>query len=255
MGAERLAKYGRTDTGIKYNCLKNPCQSTSDPIVDLDECLKYKHCYVSPGKQCLTKAELNVKKPNEKNVGDDLKKLLLEKNETDDQVNGVNGRFFNQGSTNPFGPQGLNFMSQNCNPFPLGCNINPNNPLSVLEAIRPPVDIPYCQRIACNPSQPVFELDRTACLKNPGCYYDDELATLRSFLGEQVMPGVPACQLVVAAQSSVTWKVAAGVTPGAAIAAGAAAGAAAWPSAPHSSFAGATKSALLATVWLSAAPC
>jgi len=195
--AERLAKYGRTDTGIKYNCLKNPCQSTSDPIVDLDECLKYKHCYVSPGKQCLTKAELNVKKPNEKNLVDDLKKLLLEKNETDDQVNGVNGRFFNQGSTNPFGPQGLNFMSQNCNPFPLGCNINPNNPLSVLEAIRPPVDIPYCQRIACNPSQPVFELDRTACLKNPGCYYDDELATLRSFLGEQVMPGVPACQLVV----------------------------------------------------------
>ena len=52
-------------------------------------------------------------------------------------------------------------------------------------------------RIACNPSQPVFELDRTSCLKNPGCYYDDELATLRRFFGEQILPGVPACHLVV----------------------------------------------------------
>jgi len=110
------------------------------------------------------------------------------------------GRFFNQGGTNPFvnqGELGLNFMAQNCNPYPLGCDIDPNNPFSVLEAVRPPVDIPYCQRIACNPSQPVFELDRTSCLKNPGCYYDDELATLRRFFGEQILPGVPACHLVV----------------------------------------------------------
>jgi len=197
--AERLAKYGRTDTGIKINCLKNPCQTGSDPIVDLDECLKYKHCYVSPEKQCLTKADPKVKKPNEENLVDDLKKLLFDTNETDNNVNGVDSRFFNQASTNPFGNQGLglNFMSQNCNPFPIGCNLDPKNPISVLDAITPPVDIPYCQRIACNPSQPVFELDRTACLKNPGCYYDDELATLRSFLGEQILPGVPACQLVV----------------------------------------------------------
>jgi len=91
----------------------------------------------------------------------------------------------------------MNMMGHNCKPFPFGCDIDPTNPISVLEAVRPPVDIPYCQRIACNPSQPVFELDRTSCLKNPGCYYDDELATLRSFFGEQILPGVPVCHLVV----------------------------------------------------------
>ena len=44
-----------TDTGIELNCLKNPCKN-SEPITDLDECLKYNHCYVSSKKQCLTKA-------------------------------------------------------------------------------------------------------------------------------------------------------------------------------------------------------
>ena len=40
-------------------------------------------------------------------------------------------------------------MAQNCNPYPFGCDIDPNNPFSVLEAVRPPVDIPYCQRYLC----------------------------------------------------------------------------------------------------------
>lgn len=44
---------------------------------------------------------------------------------------------------------------------------------------------------------PSLELDRNACVRRPGCYYDSELANMRQLVGQQVLAGVPVCQLAI----------------------------------------------------------
>ncbi|XP_078485845.1 uncharacterized protein LOC108949537 [Ciona intestinalis] len=63
--------------------------------------------------------------------------------------------------------------------------------------LEPPVDVPYCQRIACNPANPLLESDQFGCHSQPGCYFDLELATLRRSIGYSVLSTVPICHFVI----------------------------------------------------------
>lgn len=88
--------------------------------------------------------------------------------------------------------------------FPFNCQqfLTPqvNFQLNLLPIV-PPVNIPYCQRIACNPRNPFLEQNYEACIAQPGCYYDQELAQMRSYVGDAILPGVPVCHLVIRNQA------------------------------------------------------
>jgi len=173
-------------SGIKSNfvqCKAEPCNPDSVDVTDAAECAATAHCFVV-GEKCSSKILL----PSNLKKDDDFSSLVSAEKSNIDQ------RFFNTGGNTGMG--GPNFLPS-CQPYPIGCNIHINNPASILEALEPPVDIPYCLRIPCDQMMPSLELDRRACVRRPGCYYDTELANMRQLVGQQVLAGVPVCQMAI----------------------------------------------------------
>jgi len=182
-----------SQNGFKGNfipCKANPCDPNSYDVTDLTKCAQTPYCFVLNGK-CSSKTPRPLQKFKDGDVSDVANLLVTESKENVD----VQERFFNQGG-NTGGGQLPSFLP-GCVTYPMGCNINLNNPMSIIQALVPPVDIPYCLRIPCNQMDPSLELNRNACVRNPGCYYDTELANIRELLGQQVLAGVPICQLVI----------------------------------------------------------
>ncbi|CAK8686584.1 uncharacterized protein LOC143467983 [Clavelina lepadiformis] len=81
-----------------------------------------------------------------------------------------------------------------CPKFPATCGpLFYNNP----NDIQPTLNVPYCQRIACQAENPLLEFDFAGCLGTPGCAFDYELYLYRSVLSQAILPGVPVCHLAI----------------------------------------------------------
>ncbi|CAK8686549.1 unnamed protein product [Clavelina lepadiformis] len=110
------------------------------------------------------------------------------------------GNFY--GGSNPFTP-GFNpllppigyppvQLPNVCPQFPNNCKPNCRNP-----DFSPLVDVPYCQRIPCSPSDPLLDQDFAKCIRQPGCSFDYELFQYRRYLQHGVLAGVPVCHLTI----------------------------------------------------------
>jgi len=192
VSAEDCPLKDKLDNGIEAGyipCKENPCDEDSKYITDLTECLRTRHCFVL-GDKCSSKIPANFQL--EKGIESSGLEQLLSPTPEDNKSD-LEERFFNFGGNNNNNPN----IFPSCQPYLSGCQININNPASILEALTPPVDIPYCLRIPCDPMMPSLELDRNACVRRPGCYFDSELSNLRQLVGQQVLAGVPVCQLAI----------------------------------------------------------
>nr|XP_039250052.1 uncharacterized protein LOC120327761 [Styela clava] len=79
--------------------------------------------------------------------------------------------------------------------FPDNCDMEDKKALRYTR--NPPLNIPYCIRIPCDPDLPELDESRTKCREMPGCFFDVQLRDYRKKFGHSVMAGVPVCQLAI----------------------------------------------------------
>ncbi|XP_076821195.1 uncharacterized protein LOC143467999 [Clavelina lepadiformis] len=179
---ERLsrARYRDYDrTGEQLECV-DPCDARGYVYQNRSECIYQRYCYWN-GTMCFLKKVRSI---------GNLQPSYAVASAIMENSGRTSARNFNLFGGNP------NFPFPICRSFPDNCDIDPFSPeLHLL--LEPPVNIPYCQRIACSAYNPALEDDNFACLAIPGCYFDSELAYIRDVYGHSILPGVPVCHLAV----------------------------------------------------------
>ncbi|CAK8686582.1 uncharacterized protein LOC143467902 [Clavelina lepadiformis] len=212
-----IATYGQCVEADALDCT-HTCTGT--PIVDEVNCTLASHCCFI-NNQCKLKTIVNPRAVTVATVdlpdvqAQLLKELQQAKIETveDDKVTerGLSilppflppsgpGGFppTGPGGFPPTGPGGFpGFypprLPSHCAKFPDNCPVNHGPQID----LRPPVNVPYCQRIPCSQSNPLLDQDLHQCIRQPGCAFDYELFQYRSILRQAVLPGVPVCHLAV----------------------------------------------------------
>nr|CAB3262588.1 uncharacterized protein LOC100180672 [Phallusia mammillata] len=173
----------------------NPCGDGTHYDYNQTECATMQYCQ-SDGTRCVLKLF-----PDGQQQENDFNGLLAGVTVSETTTEGVEGRLFGlPRGPPPSGDQDGPLPPPNFPPiqppsFPDNCGINPEFPDPYL--FRPPIDIPYCYRVPCSTSDPTLKFDQVRCHNQPGCYYDLQLANLRSRGGPNILPGVPVCQKVI----------------------------------------------------------
>jgi len=131
--------------------------------------------------------------------GADYDDFNLEEFLAGEGLEGLEGIDFNAGAGGDagFGGDYGGFFEQEdaecAQSFPDNCVIEFAGP----ENLNPKINIPYCQRIACDPTNSALDLNMEECLLVPGCAFDDDLFLYRTFAGDSFLPGVPVCHLAI----------------------------------------------------------